>query len=273
MELVYDPLLELESTVLKVIFAFVDESGKPYPTEPDIHPTLTAVCCNSDNIKELTQRLYHTEIKVFGDDPTFARQLKGNKMINSRSVTDQYNNRKIYTDEIINIMEMYSVAIFSIVMTRPDFKPHYEPGFLPNEHRFLLERLQNYGERCHNDVLVIYDKIHDKDDGRVALGFKRFLFTHGSGKQYSRIVELPSFVASQTHPLIRFPDLAGNIIRKYYGIGFDQQGKQPENEFERWLIELFARISAMSLKLRNQRGGYDFGIYEMPVKFLINTQN
>ncbi len=256
-----------------MLFAFVDESGKPYPSESDAHPTLTAVCCNSDNIKELTQRLYNAEISVFGDDPTFNRQLKGNKMINSRSVTNQYNNRKVYTDEIIGIMEMYQVAVFSIVMTRPDFSPHYEPGFLPNEHRFLLERLQNYGEYCNNDVLVIYDKIHDKDDGRIALGFKRFLFTHGSGKQYSRIVELPLFVASQTHPLLRFPDLAGNIIRKYYGMGFNNPEEKPKNEFERWLVELYARISAMSLRLSSQRGGYDYGIYEMPVRFLINSKS
>ena len=75
-----------------MIFAFVDESGKPYPSEADTHPTLTAVCCDSDNIKELTKKLYNAEIRVFGDDPTFTRQLKGNKMISSRSVNDQYNN-------------------------------------------------------------------------------------------------------------------------------------------------------------------------------------
>ena len=73
-----------------MIFAFVDESGKPYPSEADIHPTLTAVCCKGDYIKELTQKLYNAEIRVFGDDPTFNRQLKGNKMINL-----QLNNKKL----------------------------------------------------------------------------------------------------------------------------------------------------------------------------------
>jgi hypothetical protein len=260
----------LENGVREIIFAFVDESGKPYPTEPDTHPTLTAVCINSDHIKEITQALYNVEIKIFGDDPTFTRQLKGNKMINSRSITDKYNNRRVYTDQVIDIMEMYSTAIFSIVLTRPDYNPYYEPGMLPNEHRFLLERLQKYGQHCDDDVLVIFDKIHDKDDGRIALGFKRFLFTHATGRQYSRIVELPLFVASQTHPLIHFPDLSGNIIRKYYGLGFNEAERLPQNDYEKWLVELYARISAMSLRLSNQRGGYDYGIYEMPVKFLIN---
>ncbi|HPR94287.1 MAG TPA: hypothetical protein PKW67_09545 [Syntrophomonadaceae bacterium] len=157
-----------------------------------------------------------------------------------------------------------------IVLTRPNYNPYYEPGMLPNEHRFLLERLQKYGQYCDDDVLVIFDKIHDKDDGRIALGFKRFLFTHATGRHYSRIVELPLFVASQTHPLIHFPDLSGNIIRKYYGLGFNEAEQLPQNDYEKWLVELYARISAMSLRLSNQRGGYDYGIYEMPVKFLIN---
>ncbi|MDD2586685.1 MAG: DUF3800 domain-containing protein [Syntrophomonadaceae bacterium] len=252
-----------------MIFAFVDESGKPYPSEADVYPTLTAVCVNSDSIKEITQRLYSAEIKTFGEDPTFSRKLKGNDMINFRAVREHYQNRKIYTDEVVDIMEIYEAAVFSIVMTRPDYNPYYEPELLPNEHRFLLERLQNYGEHCKKDVLVIYDKIHDKDDGRIALGFKRFLFTHGSGRQYNHIVELPLFVASQTHPLIRFPDLAGNIIRKYYGMGFNKNGKIPDGVFEEWLVELFARIAALSMRLPNQRGGYDFGIYEMPIKYLI----
>jgi hypothetical protein len=256
-----------------MIFAFVDESGKPYPTEHDIHPTLSAVCINSDDIKEITQRLYNAEIKVFGDDPSFTRQLKGNDMINYRAVTEQYSNRRIYTDQVIDIMEMFSAAVFSIVLTRPGYKPYYEPGMLPNEHRFLLERLQKYGEYCNDDVLVIYDKIHDKDDGRIALGFKRFLFTHAAGKQYSRIVELPLFVASQTHPLIRFPDLSGNIIRKYYSMGFNKTEQLPQNDYEKWLVELYARVTAMSLRLSNKRGGYDYGIYEMPVKFLIDPAN
>ncbi len=64
-------------------------------------------------------------------------------------------------------------------------------------------------------------------------------------------------------PLIRFPDLAGNIIRKYYGMGFNNLEVKPKSEFERWLVELYTRISAMSLRLSSQRGGYDYGIYDL----------
>ena len=157
----------------EIIFAFVDESGKPYPTEPDTHPTLTAVCINSDHIKEITQALYNVEIKIFGDDPTFTRQLKGNKMINSRSITDKYNNRRVYTDQVIDIMEMYSTAIFSIVLTDPIIIPIMNPAcYLMNTDSYLKD-CKKYGQHCDDDtVLVIFDKIHDKDDGRIALDSK-----------------------------------------------------------------------------------------------------
>jgi len=56
-------------------------------------------------------------------------------------------------------------------------------------------------------------------------------------------------------------------------MGFNNPEQKPKNEFERWLVELYARISAMSLRLSSQRGGYDYGIYEMPVRFLINSKS
>lgn len=241
-------------------FAFIDESGYPKPSEKDARPVLVGVCIKDTDIREITQRLYNAEINCFGEDVIGTRKLKGKKLINERSLKPNYNNRKNYVEKVLEVMEMYDIAIFAVIMEKPDFVPYEEKDMLPIQHRFLIQRLNSFGKLKKDEVLVIFDKVDEAKDNSEANGFKGFLFKHEEGKQCTNIVEMPLFVASITTPLIRFPDLTGNIFREYYNFGLDS--KQPQNPYEEWVTELANRVFAKSKNFKN--GSYiNYGIYQM----------
>lgn len=241
-------------------FAFIDESGYPKPSEKDAKPALVGVCVKADDIRQITQRLYKVELDCFGDDPTGTRKLKGKKLINERSLKPNYNNRRNYVEKFLDVLEMYDTAVFAVVMENPDFVPYEEKDMLPVQHRFLIQRLNSFGKSKKSDVLVIFDKVDDAKDGSEANGFKGFLFKHEEGRQCTYIVEMPLFVASINTPLIRFPDITGNILREYYNHNLNT--KQVENEFEEWLKEIGKRVHLNTTDFKN--GNHvNFGIYQM----------
>ncbi len=242
-------------------FAFIDESGYPKPSEKDARPLLASVCIKPKDIRQITQRLYRAELDCFGEDPLGSRKLKGKNLINERSLKPNYNNRKDYVEKVMEVLELYDTAVFAIVMERPNFIPYEEKGLLPIQHRFLIQRLNCFGRLKKSDVLVIFDKVDDTKDSSEANGFKGFLFKHEEGKQCTHILEMPLFVASINTPLIRFPDLAGNILREYYNHNLDS--KQPQNKFDEWLKELGVRIHLRTVNFRS-RNHICYGIYQMP---------
>ena len=164
---------------------------------------------------------------------------------------------------------MYDSAVFAVVMEHPNFVPYEEKDMLPIQHRFLLQRLNSFGHRKRSDVLVIFDKVDDSKDGSEANGFKGYLFKHEEGRQCTNIVEMPLFVASINTPLIRFPDITGNILREYYNHSLDVM--KPENDFELWLEELGKRVHAKTVDFKN-KNNVNYGIYQMTKdKFSLNS--
>lgn len=246
-----------------MFFAFIDESGKALPSDANLRSTLNAVCIKDCDIKRITQLIYKLEIDCFGEPkPGEIRKLKGNDMIGKRSVKPNYNKRKDYTEGMIDILLDFETYVFSIVMERPTFKPYQSKGLLPRQYRYLLERLNSLGSHMDNQVLLVYDKIDDKDDGLITEGIKNFLFKHELGKKCDNIIHMPLFVASTNTPLIRFPDLTGNIFREFYILGLDQ--REPRDEFEIWLFGLYTKVKEKAINLKNHiRNEFDFGIYIM----------
>lgn len=248
-------------------FAFIDESGYPKPSEKDARPVLVSVCIKDNEVRQVTQRLYKAEIDCFGKDPTGKIKLKGKKMINERSVKPNYNNRKEYVEKVLEIFCTYETSIFAVVMEKPQFVPYEEEDLLPIQHRFLLQRLDLFGQVKNIDVLVIFDKVDDAKDGSIANGFKGFLFKHEEGKKCANVVEMPLFVASVNTPLIRFPDLIGNILREYYNKDLDRN--KPMNQFEEWLVELYQRLITKTINFKNGINT-NYGIYLMKKERFMN---
>jgi len=75
---------------------------------------------------------------------------------------------------------------------------------------------------------------------------------------------MPLFVASINTPLIRFPDLAGNILREAYNINLFS--KEPSDSFEEWLLFLGNKIISKTInfnsKIRGRRITF-YGIHQM----------
>jgi hypothetical protein len=160
---------------------------------------------------------------------------------------------------------MYDFGVFAVVMERPDYVPHYTPHTLPTPYALLVQRLHYWGSANKQDVLVIFDRTDEASgDSSLAMGFKNYLFRHDMGKTFNRIVELPLFVPSDATPFIRFPDIVGNIFREYHNL--DLNNRSSENDFEKWLCELYEKISKRTTNYPYKYNGKSqtaFGIYVM----------
>lgn len=67
-----------------------------------------------------------------------------------------------------------------------------------------------------------------------------FLFKTKFGRSLHHILEMPLFVSSAVTPAVQFADIFAGIVRHYYENEPDQ--KEPETEFQEWLIELFTKL-------------------------------
>ena len=71
---------------------------------------------------------------------------------------------------------------------------------------------------------------------------------------------MPLFVASINTPLIRFPDMVGNILREYYNKNLNLN--KPTDRYEEWLKQLGIRTIKKSIDFKY--GFYtNYGIYQM----------
>ena len=57
-------------------------------------------------------------------------------------------------------------------------------------------------------------------------------------------MKLKGFVSSAVTPAVQFADIFAGIVRHYYENELDQ--KEPETEFQEWLIELFTKLETVS---------------------------
>ena len=264
-------------------FAFIDQSGYPLPNDENNFSVLSATCIKDSDIKDITKEMRHIEFSIFGEpkEKDFGKtRLKGNDMTNRSTIMKNLSQRREYTENFVQLFENFNLYVFAIVMERPDFVPYgekppkeqelsEEKTFLSKKYQFLMERLHGFGLEMEKDILLIYDKVEPKkDDAFIEVGTKNYLFKHEIGKKLNNIIHMPLFVSSHNTPLIRFPDMASNIIRRYYN--YNLHLEPPSDDHEEWIKNLYGKIHKRTLdipilnrRVPDKESNLNFGIYYM----------
>jgi hypothetical protein len=116
--------------------------------------------------------------------------------------------------EMVNDMDM---AVFAMVMERPDRAPYEGPELLQCHHRYLLNRIERFMAEEHPNhmALPIYDALDPGSTRMFAAGFNSFMSKSNAGRAMQHLVPSPLFVDSGLTPGIQIADRFAYVLRLY----------------------------------------------------------
>lgn len=224
----------------------MDESGQLHPNDSALKHVLCAVCIPKESMKYVLQVMYNIRLDIFGKSDV---ELKASKYLTKRSVLGKTKNKSFVdrtVSDVINRAE--GLRIFGIVMDRPENEPEIGE-LLPNQYRFLLQRINAYARRKRTLAVLAFDEIDEEKDTTVANRIKNYLFRSNEGHGTSNIVESAFFVSSQVEDGIQLADLIAGIIRHKYEI---DAGVETHPLFRSWISELYGKVSANTVNLQDR---------------------
>ena len=123
------------------MLVYIDESGNPHPKDNNLRPTIAALCVAEDEHRKINRQLYAIKRK-FLDDPN--EELKAKKLLRPYVFENDPKRRELVERVFELLGQAESLAIFAIIMERPQNLPTCPDGFLPVQFCSLLERLILY---------------------------------------------------------------------------------------------------------------------------------
>lgn len=207
------------------MLVFIDESGHPRPGDAATRPVILAVCLKEDDIGRLTRVMYTLRSNLLGG-LALTRDEKEGKAVEflSRRAISRISAKREYVDELFDHLRDVDLAVFGIVMERPDRNPYSGPDFLQTHFRWLLERIDRFMEREHPAYMAIpiFDGMDPASNLTFSNCFTGFMAKSTSGRAMSHVVPTPLFVDSFLTPGIQISDWFAYVIRVYYENGLDR---------------------------------------------------
>ncbi len=146
-------------------------------------------------------------------------ELKGVNLI-TRRVFERRSNEWELVESFFDLCRTLPFVLFAVVMEHPSQMPcFFDPGresYLPNQYRYLLQRVHQYATDQGNLVTLLFD-----GDGPTLLGgtlpsrFESFLYRSLEGQSFTSICEAPFFVDSQITQGIQITDMVASVVRLY----------------------------------------------------------
>lgn len=197
------------------MLVFFDESGQPHPNDSTINPVVVSVCVDRTNCRTLAGQIYSLKRRLGTPDI----ELKAANLI-TRRVFERRSNEWELVESFFDLCRSLPFTLFAIVMEHPQQVPFgYNTAsetYLPNQYRYLLQRISQYSEDKGTMALLLFD-----GDGPTLYGgtlpkrFEGFLYRSMEGKSLSAICDAPFFVDSRLTQGIQIADMAASVCRIY----------------------------------------------------------
>ena len=221
--------LILIESIIPFLLNKSDKQGKDNNTSHEQHPKTTNGCRN--NI------YYISAITIFDTNNRNYQSYKNTKDIDPPPMQNVHHTQK----SMVDIITSYDAAIFAVIMDKPDEPIIVPEHHLPKQYYLLLKKVEFYCNHHHyGKAMMIFDEVHEDADRKIAEAITGFLFKTKFGRSFHHILEMPLFVSSAVTPAVQFADIFAGIVRHYYENELDQ--KEPETEFQEWLVALFAKL-------------------------------
>ena len=187
-------------------------------------------------------------------------ELKSVKLITRTSFRRKEDYREL-VEAFFDLCRNLPLEVFAITMERPAHDLPDDPVWLPNQFRYLLQRVHASAQPGGEHATILFDG-DGQALGGLARRFESFLFRSNEGRSLTAIADAPYFVDSRITAGIQIADLMASVVRQF-----------EENELFRGpptgdpylsAISRYYRIIESLTKDFETEEGPLYGIYRMP---------
>ena len=242
------------------MLVFIDESGHPHPNDPTRRPVLAAVCFPEAASRSISNRLFGIKRSLLGNERA-GEELKANKILNPRTFNRRPELRELVAEVFDQIQDL-EVTIFAVVMEKPTSVIARDTVYLPNQYRYILQRVNALmeGQDAMASVLVDGD---GSQYGGLSAKFDSYLSRSYEGRAMTKVVDTPYFVDSRYTIGIQLADLVAGAIRLYQQAELFRN-PHSSDPFLRSIARYYRIIEQKSRDLHSPEGYPLRGIYIMP---------
>lgn len=192
------------------MLVYLDESGHPHPHDPVTRPVVVAICVQDDDARTVAGRIHALKRDVLGKE---RMEMKGARLI-TRPTFRRRPVEVAFVEEFFDTLLNLPVTIFAIIMERPTLTPNKSDNLLPNQYRFITQRVQLLAEAKDEMAAMLIDGSPSQVGG-LSFKFESFLFRSEEGRACSNISEAPFFGDSRASAGVQIADMVASVVRLY----------------------------------------------------------
>lgn len=253
------------------MLVYIDESGFPDLRDNTTNPVLAAVCIPEQAHRKLSREFYKIK-STFFRNPN--RELKATKLLSPNVFQNRPDDREL-VERVFELIGESGLAVFAAIMAHPKQRPDLPAGFIPNQYRFLLQRIHLYMSESikPGDMAIL---IFDGDGtagikGGLGPGISNYLFRSLEGQSFSTILTSPLFVDSEITAGIQIADLIAGCIRHVHVHERSlQRREKADDSFESALTRYYRIIQSKTYDFETDTMTY-YGLFTMPERYLYQT--
>ena len=240
------------------MLVFIDESGHPHPNDPARKPCVVAVCLQEADVRPVSGQIYRIKRRLLPEPDI---EIKGRSLLNRPTFRRQPEKRE-FVEEFFDLCRNLPLTVFAIVMERPEELPIPDETWLPNQLRYLLQRVHPLAEGANDYATILFD-------GDASLGgnmvprFESFLFRSTEGRSLTRITDSPYFVDSRITIGIQIADMFAGVVRLWEENAL-YRGLPAGDPFLSAIRRYYGIVEELSKDTAHEDHGLLPGIYHMP---------
>ena len=139
--------------------------------------------------------------------------MKGARLI-TRPTFRRRQMEVAFVEEFFDTLLNLPATIFAVIMDRPTPAPDKSSNLLPNQYRFLTQRVQLLAEAKDEMAAMLIDGSPSQVGG-LSFKFESFLFRSEEGRSCSNISEAPFFGDSRASTGVQIADMVASVVRLY----------------------------------------------------------
>ena len=192
------------------MLAFIDESGHPHPNDPATRPVVVAICISEQDARRIGGRLHGIKRDVLGKERI---ELKGRNLLN-RATFRRRPDYVAFVEEFFSALLNLPLTTFAVVMERPSVPYNSTTLMLPNQFRFLVQRVELLAESRDEMATLLFDGTAGQLGG-LSFKFDSYLYRSEEGRACTHITDAPFFGDSKASAGIQIADMVASVIRQY----------------------------------------------------------
>lgn len=239
------------------MLVYLDESGHPHPNDPATRPVVVAVCVQEQDARKVAGRLHGLKRDVLGRE---RMEMKGVRLLN-RTTFRRRPAVVAFVEEFFSALLNLPITVFAMVMERPSVAPDPSDMKLPDQFRFLMQRVQLLAESKDEMATLLFDGSAGQLGG-LSFKFGAFLYRSEEGRACTNITDTPFFGDSRASAGVQIADMVASVIRQYEEAELYKQ--VPAEDQFLWAIRRYYRIIEQKTVDQVSHDGFQRpGLYRM----------